>query len=198
MPVPVRLLDEGEEVVVDVRPHAWALAGAVALAVAAVLAAGAGLYWSVPRVLAWVLVGLLAVALLNLVGRYLRWRSTCLVVTTLRVIRRRGIIVRTSREIPLAHITDVSYEQTLFERLIRAGDVRIESAGRDSAEVFVALPRPAAVEREITRLLTERDAGATPTLSLPEQLERLEDLRRRGVLSQQEFEATKARLLGSR
>lgn len=180
---------------VDVRPHGWVLAWPLGLAGLAVVIAAVGAWARVPRAAAWVLIGLVAVGLAQLLARYARWRATSLVVTTQRVVRRSGILARRGQEIPLAQIADVSYRQGLFQRLIRAGDVRIEAAGRDDAEVFHAVPRPAAVEREIIRLLAERRAGGG-VLSLPEQLARLDDLRRSGVLSPAEFEASKARLLG--
>ncbi len=197
MPIPARVLSEGEEVVVDARPHGLVLAGPVAVAVAGVALAAIGIWLSVPVVVAYLLAGLLALTLVNLLVRYARWRGTSLVVTTERVVRRTGLLSRNRREIPLSHISDVSYRQSLWERLVRAGDVRIESAGRDSAEVFRSVARPASIEREITRLLAARD-GRSGSMSLPQQLDHLDDLRRRGVLSQQEFEASKARLLGGR
>jgi hypothetical protein len=40
-------------------------------------------------------------------------------------------------------------------------------------------------------------AAAAPQLSVPEQLEKLDELRRRGVLSEAEFQAQKAVLLGN-
>ncbi|MHB8504303.1 MAG: PH domain-containing protein [Acidimicrobiales bacterium] len=196
MPIPARALSDGEEVVADVRPHALVLAGPIAVALAGVALAAVGIWLSVPRAVAYLFAGLLGLTLVNLLARYARWRWTSLVVTTHRVIRRSGMLSRSGREIPIAHISDVSYRQGLLERLIRAGDVRIESAGRDSAEVFRTVPRPARIQREITGLLSARDGRLA--MSLPEQLDRLDDLRRRGVLSPQEFEASKARLLGGR
>jgi hypothetical protein len=48
--------------------------------------------------------------------------------------------------------------------------------------------------------MSDRQAvrSPAPLLSLPEQLEKLSDLHRRGVLSDAEFASTKARLLGGR
>ncbi len=197
MPFPERLLNEGEEVVVDVRPHAWALAGPVLIAVVVIGGGAAGAAFHVPTVLGWALVAVLALALLHLVARYLRWRATMLVVTSDRLIRRSGVLSRHGQEIPLAHLTDISYRQSIFERVIGAGDLILESAGRDSEEVFRSLPHPDTIQNEIYRLMSARQGDARPgwSLSLPEQLEKLADLRRRGVINDAEFESTKARLL---
>jgi uncharacterized membrane protein YdbT with pleckstrin-like domain len=200
MPFPERLLNPGEEVVVDLRPHAYVLAGPVLLAVILIAAAGVASAAKVPTAVGWVLLVVLALALVHLVARYLRWRSTSLVVTNDRLIRRSGVVSRQGREIPLSHLTDISYRQSLFERVVGAGDLILESAGRDSEEVFSTIPRPAEVQNEIYRLMSDRQAvrSPAPLLSLPEQLEKLSDLHRRGVLSDAEFASTKARLLGGR
>jgi uncharacterized membrane protein YdbT with pleckstrin-like domain len=197
MPFPARLLNEGEDVVVDVRPHAWVLAGPVLVAAVFIAAAAVGAAVAVPTAVGWVLVALLALALVHLVARYVRWRWTSLVVTTDRLIRRSGLIAKSGREIPLSHLTDISYRQTLFGRIIGCGDLILESAGRDSQEVFFSLPHPASVQNEIYRLISARPGAAASgrALSLPEQLEKLADLRVRGVLSDAEFESTKSRLL---
>lgn len=199
MPFPERQLNQGEEVVVDIRPHPWVLAGPVLLAVVLIVVAAVGAAVHVPSAAGWVLVVVLVLALGHLVVRYLRWRSTNLIITTDRLVRRSGVVARRGREIPLAHLTDISYRQSLFERIIGAGDLTLESAGRDSQEVFVAVPHPEEVQNEIYRLMTDRQtAGRQGVLSLPEQLEKLSDLHRRGVLNDAEFASTKARLLQGR
>jgi hypothetical protein len=60
--------------------------------------------------------------------------------------------------------------------------------------VFPWLPHPAAIQDEIHRELdaARRHRGR----SVADELERLDELRRRGVLSATEFEVQKARVLG--
>ena len=59
----------------------------------------------------------------------LRWRTTHYVITTHRLLFRAGILARRGRDIGLSRITDVSYRQTLWDRIINSGTVTIESAG---------------------------------------------------------------------
>lgn len=198
----MKRLAEGENVVVDVRPHWWYLAGPVA-ALAVVIAGGvAALVESAPTWADWVTAALLVVAVLWLVGRYLRWVSTRLIVTSTRIIERRGIFGRSGREIPLSALTDIGYHQSIFERIIGAGDVLIESAGRDSQEVFPDLPHPGAIHNEIYAQMQARRMGAGgPTgapapPTIPEQIGQLDQLRRRGVITEEEFAAKKAQILG--
>ena len=108
------VLNPGEEVVVDVRPHWWYLAGPVATVVIVIAGAVAAGIDSAPTWAIWIVLVVLGLALIWLVARYIRWASTRLLVTTTRLIERRGIISRRGREIPLSALTDISYRQTIF------------------------------------------------------------------------------------
>jgi uncharacterized membrane protein YdbT with pleckstrin-like domain len=140
-------------------------------------------------------------ALAGFVRRYARWATTNIVVTTDRLILRAGVLAKSGREIPLDRINDISFHQSLFERLIRAGDLVVESAGERGQETLRYVPDPEHVQRELYRQMAavqERAggrAGGQRELSLPEQLERLDELRQRGVITQAEFDAKKADLL---
>ena len=189
-------LAPGETVFVDVRPHWWFLAGPIALLAAVIVGGVAALVAGVPGWAHWLIVAALVGAGGWLIGRYMRWRTTRLLVTDTRIIERRGILGRTGREIPLAALTDIGYRQSLFERIIRCGDVLIESAGRDGQEVFTDLPNPQRIHNEIYAHLPSRGGGGAPAPpSIPQQIDQLDQLRRRGVISDEEFEAKKAQLL---
>lgn len=192
MAFPVRLLNPGEEVVAEVRPHWWYLAGPVAVSVLALAGAVAVGVSSLSRAVGWAAVAVLAVALAWLVARYARWSGTRLFITTDRLVHRRGLLARRSREIPLEHLSDIGYRQSILQRVLGAGDLLLESAGRDSREVFPWLPHPGALETEIYRQI---DAGRRPQVSVADELERLDGLRRRGIITEAEFEAQKARWL---
>jgi uncharacterized membrane protein YdbT with pleckstrin-like domain len=201
MSFPARLLNEGEEVVLDLHPHWWYLSGPVVTVLVAIAASLAGYAAGVPTALQLVLVAAVLISLVWLLIRYARWHTTSFVLTNDRLVRRSGVIAKRGREIPLDHINDISYHQTIFDRIIGAGDVSIESAGRSGQEVFPDLPKPGLIQNEIYRLIeqgklhqADRAAGRQE-LSIPEQIEKLDELRRRGALTQAEFEATKAELL---
>lgn len=195
----MRNLAPGETVVVEVRPHWWYLAGPVATVAAVIAGAVTALVEGVPGWVDWIILAVLALAVAWLLGRYLRWVTTRLVVTSTRIVDRRGILGRSAREIPLSAVSDIGYHQSIFERIIGAGDVLIESAGRDSAEVFPDLPRPAAIHNEIYAAMQQGRVSPGPVTrpaSIPEQIDQLDQLRRRGVLTEAEFAAKKADLLG--
>jgi len=203
---PSKLLNDNEEVVLDLRPH-WIYMVQPVLAVVGAIILGVvilDLDISFTKIPAAVVV----LGCLVWFGiRYLKWSSTNFVVTTDRVIHRVGVISKHGIEIPLDRINTVFFHQSVFERLIGAGDLGIESAGERGSETFEDVRKPAIVQNEIYRQM-EADANqrygggrhAAPTQpdpgsSIPEQIEKLDELRRKGVISEQEFAAKKADLL---
>lgn len=208
MPYPHRLLNDGEEVALDLRPHWWyfsrhILTG-IPLLVLLVLVAKADntpLWW-VWAVLALVWAGWLGI-------QYLNWTFTHFVVTSSRVIFRTGVLSKHGVEIPMDRVANINFNQSIWERVIGAGDLEIESAGKDGQSKFDDVWHPDAVQQEIYRAMegharTRASYGAgapaaappsAQSASLPEQLQQLADLRDRGVLTTAEFEAKKAQLL---
>ncbi|MHB1534799.1 MAG: PH domain-containing protein [Acidimicrobiales bacterium] len=199
MSFPARMLDQGEDVVVDVHPHWWYLAAPIAVAVVSLVGALTVAIEGVPTVARGLVLAVLVLAFAWLVGRYLRWVTTSLVITTYRLVDRRGVFAKSGREIPLDHLSDISYRQSLFGRLIGEGDLLLESAGRNSREVFPDLPRPAQIQNELYRQLNRRSArssgGGGAPASIPQQIAQLDELRRRGIITAGEFETKKAKLL---
>ncbi len=198
MPVPNRVLRPGERVVLDIRPHGWCLVAPCLVAAAVLAGAVVAGVEGVPTVAAWGIVAVLALALARLLLRYLRWITTSLVLTTDRLIQRSGVLGRRSREIPVEQFTDVGYRQRMLERLVGIGDLVVESAGRQSAESFVGLPHPETIQREIYNQMEAsrlRRSGYLVERSIPEQIDQLADLARRGILTAAEFEAKKSQLL---
>lgn len=180
MPYPHKLLAEDEEVVRHLHPH-WVtvfwpvvrfllIVGATSFG-AAMIAAGRqqGIYRLV----------LLAVALflllVTVVVPLARWRATHYVVTTHRLLFREGILARRGRDLGLGRITDVSYTQTLWERVISSGTLTIETAGEGGATVLRRIPDSDGVQQLLNHMVEEdadrraqesagylRDAGYGP------------------------------------
>jgi hypothetical protein len=79
------------------------------------------------------------------------------VLTTERLIFRSGVVAKFGREIPLERINDVTFSQSLFERLIGAGDLLLESAGEHGQSRFSNIRDPEAVQLEIYRQMEAND-----------------------------------------
>lgn len=205
MSYPRKLLNEGEQVVLESRPN-WSLMVGPCL-LSAVVAAGLVtiLVFTAKKLPVWV-AGVFAAAfladLVYLLARFLSWRAKLLVITTNRIVYRHGVFSREGREIPIDRVQDVSYRQSLFERIVGAGSLTVESAGEHGQEPFPDIARPERVQSLINRLLDsshQRDvqrATGQPVLSIPDQIDKLGELYSRGVITEAEFEQKKADLLG--
>jgi uncharacterized membrane protein YdbT with pleckstrin-like domain len=212
MAFPRRLLIEGEELVLDLRPHWIALIvpGFVTLLVVVgwILALayapddGAG-----RSAVIW---GSLGVGLVILIWYPLRafiaWVTSNFAVTSDRVIHREGFIAKRTMEIPHEAINDIRFQQSIMERMVGAGDLILESAGEFGRNVFANIRHPESVQRTIyeqgernkERMFQGgRRSGGTPQApSVTTELERLAELRDKGVLTEAEFQNQKKKILG--
>ncbi len=215
MAYPRKLLIPGEEIVLELRPHIVALALPGLIALAAVVFG----FWLIiqfdgfMRTLTTVAILVLLVAFP--IRKLVWWLTSDFVVTTSRVIHREGFIAKRSMEIPLDKINDVRFEQGIVDRMLGAGTIVIQSASESGRNEFSFIRQPEEVQRTIyhqSELDQERTmrGPATPPLgaqpaaplssaaspSVTTELERLAELRAKGVLTEAEFEAQKARILG--
>jgi uncharacterized membrane protein YdbT with pleckstrin-like domain len=222
---PKKHLYNDEEIVIDRYPHWWYLAPRAFLLV---LASAAGIFVlqydfekdsNLETPIKYVAAALVVIALVAFLIRVIGWRSTNFVVTTERCIYRSGVLKKSGIEIPLDRISTVFFSQTLFERLLKAGDLGIESAGENSRQSFSDITNPVDVQntiykqmeanenRKYDRIGTEaRQAAAaaagapqpaaqpTQVITVAEQLEKLAELHQRGVITTEQFEAQKSQL----
>ena len=197
-----RLLDEGEELVLEVRPHWWCFAGPAAAVVLSVALATAVASAGAHEVVLVPFIGVAVAAAVWLGGRYLRWSTTGVVLTTERLIVLQGLTGRRSSELALSRVAGVRVHRRLTDRVLGSGALVVTATSDGSTRTLVHVPRPDDVRAEIERCVDElvdrrQDRDRHPaTPSLAAELEHLDELRRRGVLSEEEFRAGKARLLG--
>jgi uncharacterized membrane protein YdbT with pleckstrin-like domain len=219
MPFPRRLLIENEELVLELRPH-WIAIVVPAIVTILVVAGwilaltyapddGAG-----RSIVVW---GASAIGVFLLIAfpvrKFIAWATSYFVVTSDRVIHREGWIAKRSMEIPLEAINDVRFHQGVFERVIGAGDLIISSASEFGRQVFGDIRNPEEVQRtishqgELNKERMYRGGGrgsaapaqaTTPpaSASTTGELERLAELRNKGVLTEDEFQSQKKRILG--
>jgi uncharacterized membrane protein YdbT with pleckstrin-like domain len=156
MGYPQRLLGEDEDVVLDLHPH-WKQLVVPVLLVPVVIALATYLWLVLPdndarTVVRWVIVAVAAVLLLRFsLWPYLVWQTTHYVLTTRRVLIRKGVLARSGRDVPLTRVNDVSFSHSVVERVLRCGTVTIESAGEHGQVVLPDVPRVESVQREVYR-----------------------------------------------
>ena len=211
MPYPDNLVQEGETVALDLRPHWWyfsrnILTGIPLAIVLILVLSHLNSDW---QKYIGAIVGIVTLAWAVWLGlKYLQWRMTYFVVTSRRVIYRSGVISKRGVEIPLERINNINFHQRLIDRIIGAGDLDIESAGKDGQSHFDFIRHPDGVQHEIYRQMEARNMPVAmmqapaaapapqPGAAVPEQIEQLARLRDQGHITQAEFDAKKAELLG--
>ncbi len=218
MPFPRRLLIEGEDLVLDLRPHPVALFVPALYTIVLTVAAGwlanwlGGPWWLWPAI--WIVA-----MLVYPIRRLIRWLTSNFAVTSERVIHRAGWIAKRSMEIPLEAINDVRFEQGIFDRIVGAGTLLISSASEFGTNSFDDIRHPEEVQKTIyhqgemnKKRMYQGDRSSAPAPPQPAspvapaappaapsattELERLAKLRADGVLTEDEFQAQKAKILG--
>ena len=141
-----------EVLVLDLHPHWWRFVKPVVVIIAtlAALANSHRIPNNFLSDLALIIAQVFtALAVLNLVLQTLKWYRTHFVLTSQRVIFQSGVIARSRIEISLHKINLVTFHQSIFERLINAGDIIIESGAEDGMETFTDVRDPQNVQAYI-------------------------------------------------
>jgi uncharacterized membrane protein YdbT with pleckstrin-like domain len=207
---PKRLLAEHERLILDLRPH-WIALVLPAIVAVLILVAEILLFtlFDPPPLVGWsaVMVGIVVFVAIP-VRAVLNWATAHFVVTSDRVIHRSGWVAKRSMEMPLERINDVTFTQTVFERMVGAGSLRIQSGSEYGQNHFRDIRRPEEVQKliyevgEDNQSRMEAAGGGRSTEALEpdasplDEIERLGSMRERGLISEEEFEIQKRRLLG--
>jgi len=212
MAFPRKLLADHEDIVVELRPHWIALVLPIFVTLVIVAALILGLTYIPDSWPSWLRWTLFIVGVVLIVFTALRdivdWVTSLFVVTTERLVHRSGWFAKKSMEIPLENINDVHFNQSIFERIIGAGDLTIESAGEFGQQRFSNIRNPEHLQKVIyeeseknkNRMYAPRSAAGSPPPAAPasvaDELAKLDRLRADGVLTDEEFRAQTAKLLG--
>ena len=200
MAYPKKLLSPDESIITEFRPHWTGILPVILLTLLVVAGAVVTVVFTDGRWTGYLLLGLLVVWVVASLRTFLRWFNTTHVVTNERVIHRTGILSKHGREIPLEMINSVSFSQNPFERMVKSGDLLIESAGETGQTHYSDIPRPEELQTLIYEAREKRmyqfEAAGKTSATPAEQLSILARLHDEGKLTDDEFEAQKRKLLG--
>ncbi|MFZ9015788.1 MAG: PH domain-containing protein [Ilumatobacteraceae bacterium] len=202
MPYPRKYLNDYETVALDLHPHWWFFAEPAFALIASVVVGIVALtvFDGTPEtIVGWIALVMIAVSVLWMIGRYAKWSTTNFVITSDRLIYRSGVIAKSGIEIPLERVNNVLFNQSVFERIIGAGDLLIESGGEAGQQRFSDIKNPGRVQNLIHAQMetnSNRMFGANGGADVASQLEKLEGMLERGTLTREEFDREKRRLLG--
>ena len=161
MALPRKFLNEDEELLAELHPHWIFLFGplfssiGVWAAIIVIL-----ILWNNPP--GWTSYPIIILALIPglwLLGRYIRWRSYDVALTSTRILVRQGITGRDTIQLRLQRITEVNLRQTLIERMLGTGSLVIAVQGEDDSMTLEYMRKPAIVQRVINSQINEIVGG---------------------------------------
>jgi len=135
-----------------------------------------------------------------LLGRYIWWRNKVYVVSNLRVMKLEGFFSKSHRDASLDKINDLVMTQSLLGRMLGYGDLQVLTANEASGMTFHQLHDPVEFKRQVLQLRTVEMAdgpgkGAASVADPIAQIQRLGDLRAKGVITEEEFAEKKKALM---
>jgi uncharacterized membrane protein YdbT with pleckstrin-like domain len=193
-----RLLAQNERIVLITRRHWLVLLPVIlidlGIAIVIIALSVGGALVAPPLPLLGLL--LLLLPLGHFLVRYITWRNEQYIVTNRRVMEVRGVYKKHVSDSSLEKVNDVVMEQSALGRLLDYGDIRIITGADIGVNVFRRIAHPI---RFKTTMMDQKAAHAeraeTRPEDVPDLLARLDDLRQRGVITQEEFEREKRELL---
>ena len=102
------------------------------------------------------------ILLLRLLWKVFEWSENYFVVTSQRLLLSEGFLTHTVKMMPLAKVTDMSFQRSAMGRLFGYGEFIVESAGQNQALRNVDhLPYPEQLYLEVCGLIFEEDEEST-------------------------------------
>jgi uncharacterized membrane protein YdbT with pleckstrin-like domain len=206
-----KLLASGERVVRVSHDH-WIVLlptmlidGLIGLIIAGLSVAAMSIFTTLLPVLGLLL---LAVPTAHFLFRIWVWWNKQCIVTNLRIIQIRGMMRKRVSDTLLEKINDIVTEQTALGRLLNYGDLKIVAGSDSGIDVFSCLADPIGFKKDLLDQKTalgqleehakrgERAAAKAPDADdVPELIADLDDLRKKGLLTDAEFQEKKRQLL---
>jgi uncharacterized membrane protein YdbT with pleckstrin-like domain len=146
---------------------------------------------------------LLLIPIVSLLRDVLIWHNHKYVVTNHRVIQIFGVFNKNVTDSSLEKVNDVKMDQSVLGRLFNFGDIEILTASELGINRFTFIGDPIRFKTAMIdakfRLEQEQrpyaPAANNTLMDIPRLIQDLDELRKRGAITEEEFRAKKARLL---
>jgi uncharacterized membrane protein YdbT with pleckstrin-like domain len=108
------------------------------------------------------------VATIYAAWRFVEWTAAAYVVTSARVLEVEGVLSRNVSAVPLSKVTDTTFRRTALGRLLRYGDLMLDSPGeKPGLSTLTTLPRPVELYRLIMSLVVTKEEGPDEAKAVP-------------------------------
>jgi len=200
------LLGEREKILHTTHQHWFILAGTIAaeigliigLLVLTIIAVNTFEFKALAVVIGFLLM-LLPVA--TMTRDILNFTNRMYIVTNRRVMQISGVINKNVTDSSLEKVNDVKMSQSFLGRIFHYGDVEILTASELGVNLFRRIHDPVRFKTAMlnAKEMLEREAlsplAGQAAPDIPSQIARLDELRQKGVLTEEEFAQKKAELL---
>jgi len=195
------LLSENERILLVTRQHGFVLLSNILLEILLIVLIIAGVIAaSVVYPLATVGYILVLVPLAGMIRDILVWSNRQYIVTNRRVIQVSGVLSKEVLDTSLEKVTDVKMNQSFLGRLFDYGDIEILTASELGVNLFQRIGNP--IRFKTAMLNAKEDMGfdeigvrSQPAEDVPAMIAKLDELRKKGILSEAEFQRKKSDLL---
>ncbi|MEN6410794.1 MAG: PH domain-containing protein [Anaerolineaceae bacterium] len=154
--------------------------------------------WAPDFSLGWLYL-LLFLPLISLIRDVLVWTNLKFIITNLRVIRLSGVLNKNVTDSSLEKVNDVRMTQSMFGRLFDYGDIEIMTASEVGVDIFRCISDPIHFKIAMLNAKTELEqlqgTRNDPGDQVPDLIGQLDNLRKQGILSEEEFIRKKDELL---
>lgn len=151
---------------------------------------------------------MLAVPIGHFLFRVWVWWHRQYIITNIRIIQISGMVRKRVSDTLLEKINDIVTEQTAMGRLLKYGDIEIIAGSDSGIDAFYRLADPIGFKRDLLDQKTALGQPGTPAepkrqekdetsdaADVPELIAELDELRKRGLLTDVEFQEKKRKLL---
>jgi membrane protein YdbS with pleckstrin-like domain len=195
------LLGENEKMLLVTRQHWFVLFGTILAEVIIIIALLAAL---ITATVFYPIAAIGFVVLLIPIGSMVRdilvWYNRQYIVSNRRVMQVNGIINKNVIDSSLEKVNDVKMSQSFFGRIFDYGNVEIMTASELGVNVFQRIGDP--VHFKTAMLNAKEKLGydemgyhPQPGQDIPGMITKLDELRKQGILTEEEFNQKKANLL---
>lgn len=198
------LLGENERILLVTRQHGFVILSNILLEILLIVLIIVGVtaaqmfFPGVPLVpFGYILV---LAPIVGMIRDILVWSNRQYIVTNRRVIQISGVLSKEVLDTSLEKVTDVKMTQSFLGRLINYGDIEILTASELGVNLFQRIGNP--VRFKTAMLNAKEEMGfdemgvhSQPAEDIPAMIAKLDQLRRQGTISNEEFQRKKSELL---
>jgi uncharacterized membrane protein YdbT with pleckstrin-like domain len=137
------------------------------------------------------------IPLVSMLFDIFKWRNHQYIITNRRVIQIAGIFNKNVTDSSLEKVNDVHMVQSFFGRLFDYGDIEILTASELGVNQFKRIANPVSFKTAMINSKEALEHGDVDmyTENIPDMIARLDQLRQKGVLNEEEFQKKKSELL---